>query len=67
MNEKWWLLVDILDTTLYCEKLCAWEVQTMGRYTMIDPNELKYFYKGLDIYVVNNLSFVSFTSRLTSY
>jgi hypothetical protein len=65
MNEKWWLLVDILDTMSYNEKLFAWEIESIGRYSMIDPNELKYFYKGLDIYVVNNLSFVSLISRLT--
>ena len=66
-NEKWWLLVDILDTEIYSEKLCAWKIQSIGRYSIIDPNEMKYFHKGLDIYVVNDQSYVSFTSRLTLY
>ncbi|CAF3429711.1 unnamed protein product [Rotaria socialis] len=27
-NEKWWLLVDILDTICYDEKLFAWQIQS---------------------------------------
>ncbi|CAF4340442.1 unnamed protein product [Rotaria sp. Silwood2] len=65
MKEKWWLLVDILNTISYDDKLFAWEIQSIGHYSMIDPYELIYYYKGLDIYVVNNLSFVSFITRLT--
>ena len=64
-NEKWWLLVDILDTICYDETLSAWQIQSTARYSLIDPNDLVYYHKGLDIYMVNNLSFVSFISRLT--
>ncbi|CAF1359965.1 unnamed protein product [Rotaria sp. Silwood1] len=62
-NEKWWLLVDILDTICYDEKLFAWQIQSLTRYSLIDPNDLVYYYKGLDIYMVNNLSFVTFISQ----
>ncbi|CAF3874615.1 unnamed protein product [Rotaria sp. Silwood1] len=62
-NEKWWLLVDILDTICYNEKLSAWQIQSLTRYSLIDPNDLVYYYKGLDIYMVNNLSFVTFISQ----
>ncbi|CAF1262315.1 unnamed protein product [Adineta ricciae] len=65
MKEKWWLLVDMLDTMSYNEKLFSWQIQSMDHYSIIDPRELKYYYKGLDVYVVNDLSFVSFVSRLT--
>ncbi|CAF3049853.1 unnamed protein product [Rotaria socialis] len=64
-NEKWWLLIDVLDTICYDEKLFAWQIQSTARYSLIDPNNLVYYHKGLDIYMVNNLSFVSFISRLT--
>ncbi len=57
-NEKWWLLVDILDTICYDEKLSAWQIQSTARYSLIDPNDLVYYHKGLDIYMVNNMSFV---------
>lgn len=66
-NEKWWLLTEILDTNSYCENLSAWKIETTGRYLMMDPNELKYFHKGLDIYCIDGLSYVSFVSRLTLY
>ncbi|CAF1395156.1 unnamed protein product [Adineta steineri] len=64
-KEKWWLLVDILNTICYDEKLSAWQIQSTTRYSLIDSNDLTYYHKGLDIYIVNNLSFVSFISRLT--
>ena len=64
-NEKWWLLFDVLDTISYDEKLSAWQIEYVARYSMIDPNDLVYYHKGLDIYMVKNLSFVSFISRLT--
>ncbi|CAF4644957.1 unnamed protein product, partial [Rotaria socialis] len=62
-NEKWWLLVDILDTICYDEKLFAWQIQSTARYSLIDPNALVYYHKELDIYMVKNLSFASFTSQ----
>lgn len=67
LNEKWWLLADILKTILYNENLFAWEVKCVDYYSILDPCQLKYFYKGLDIYHVKDSSFVSFTSRLTLY
>jgi hypothetical protein len=67
LNEKWWLLVDILNTILYNENLFAWEVKSVDRYSILDPCQLKYFHKGLDIYHVKDSSFVSFTGRLTLY
>ena len=67
LNEKWWLLADILDTVSYDEDIFAWEIRSVGRHSMLDPCQLKYYRKGIDNYHVNNSSFVSFTSRLTSY
>ncbi|CAF3601582.1 unnamed protein product [Rotaria socialis] len=67
MNEKWCLLVDLLNTLSCDEDLFAWKVKSVDRYSILDPSQLKYYYKGLDIYLVKGSSFVSFTSRLTSY
>ncbi|CAM4847096.1 unnamed protein product, partial [Rotaria magnacalcarata] len=62
-NEKWWLLVEIRDTICYDEKLFEWQIQSTARYSLVDPNALVYYHKRLDIYIVNNLSFVPFTSQ----
>lgn len=67
LSEKWWLFVDVLKTISYNENLSAWEIKSFNGYAILDPCQLKYFYKGLDIYHVGNASFVSFTSRLTLY
>lgn len=67
MNHKWWLLVDLLETICYNEDLCSWQLKSINNYSMLDPYGLKYYYKGLDIYELNNSSFVSFTARLTLY
>ncbi|CAF1512982.1 unnamed protein product [Adineta ricciae] len=67
VEEKWWLLVDLLETVAYNEEYFAWEIKSSDRYSIIDPCRLKYYYKGLDIYEVNHSSFVSFTARLTPY
>lgn len=67
MQEKWWLLADILNIVSYNEDLFAWEIKSMDCYSVLDPHESKYYHKGLDVYEVNNSSFVSFTARLTSY
>ncbi|CAF1430455.1 unnamed protein product [Adineta steineri] len=64
-KEKWWLLADILNTICCDENLSAWQIQSTTRYSLIDSNDLTYYHKGLDIYIVNNLSFISFISRLT--
>lgn len=66
-NEKWWLLVDLLETSTYDENLFAWEIKSIDRYNILDPSCLKYYYKGLDIYELNNSTFVTFTARLTLY
>jgi hypothetical protein len=66
-NEKWWLLVDVLTTVGYDENLFAWEIKSNDHYVMLDPHRLKYYHKGLDVYEANNASFVSFTTRLTSF
>jgi hypothetical protein len=67
MNLKWWLLVDMLKTVCYDEKLCAWEIKSFDHFSVVDPYLLTYYYKGLDIYELNNSSFISFTARLTMY
>lgn len=67
MDEKWWLFVDKLSTVSYNEELFAWEIESTDCYAILDPCQLKYYYKGLDVYRVNNSSFISFTARLTSY
>lgn len=66
-NEKWWLFVDNLRTISYDEELFAWEIKSFQNYSILDPCELTYIYKGLDVYEVKNSSFVSYTARLTSY
>ncbi|CAF4075472.1 unnamed protein product [Rotaria magnacalcarata] len=67
MNYKWWLFVDLLETTCYNERFCAWEIKSMNNYSILDPHRLRYFYKGLDIYELENSSFVLFNARLTLY
>ena len=67
LTEKWWLLADVLNTISYNEDLFAWEVESADRYLMLDPSQLRYYHKGMDIYQVNRCSFVSYTGRLTSY
>ena len=67
MNEKWWLLAEILNTVSYNEDLFAWELKSTDHYSMLDPCQLRYYHKGLDVYHVNNSSFVSYTNRLTLY
>ena len=66
MNIKWWLLVDMLQTICYDEKLYAWEIRSVDSFSVLDPYCLKYYYKGLDVYELNNSSFISFTARLTT-
>ncbi|CAF3427803.1 unnamed protein product [Rotaria socialis] len=66
-DQKWWLLVDILQTLSYNDMLCAWEIKSTDNYSILDPHHLKYYAKGLDIYELNNSSFVSFNARFTFY
>lgn len=64
-NYKWWFLLDLLETVCYNEKLCAWEILSKNDYAVIDPCHMKYYFKGLDIYELENTSVVSFNARLT--
>ncbi|CAF4188711.1 unnamed protein product [Rotaria sp. Silwood2] len=66
-KEKWWLLIDMLQTISYNEELFAWQIQSTDCFSIIDPYELKYHHKGLDVYTVNQLSIVCYNSRLTLY
>jgi hypothetical protein len=43
MNEKWWLLVDMLDTVLYDEELFGWEIKSIDCYSIFDPFQLRYY------------------------
>jgi hypothetical protein len=65
LTHKWWLLVDILTTVGYDDKLCAWEIKSMDKFVILDPSSMKYYHKALDIYEVDNSTFVTFTARLT--
>ncbi|CAF1502731.1 unnamed protein product [Adineta ricciae] len=67
LTHKWWLLVDVLTTAGYDDKLCAWEIKSMDKFRILDPNSMKYYLKGLDVYEIDNSTFVTFTARLTSY
>jgi hypothetical protein len=66
-KEKWWLVVDLLETVRYDEDLFAWELKTNEDFSLFDPCQLKYYHKGLDYYELNNSTYVSFTTRLTAY
>jgi hypothetical protein len=67
MSQKWWLLVDKLMTMHFHDLLCAWEVQTTNSYFILDPDELIYYHKALDVYELNNSSFVFLSSKITSW
>ena len=64
---KWMLLIDQLRTKCYNDDLCAWEMETIGDFSLIDPQQLSYFHKGLDIYDVNRSSYVCLNSRLANW
>lgn len=66
-KEKWWLIIELLETVAYDENLFAWELKSSNRFSIFDPCELNYYHKGLDFYLVNNSTYVSFAVRLTSY
>jgi hypothetical protein len=67
MGQKWWLLVDMLETISYHNSLCAWEIRSTDAFSLIDPYTLKYWHKAMDVYELNNSSYVSFSARLTSW
>jgi hypothetical protein len=66
-EEKWWLVLDMLKIVGYDENLFAWEIKSIDKYIIADPHDLKFYYKGLDVYELNNASFVTFTTRLTRF
>lgn len=66
-NGKWWLVVERLETIKFDDNLFAWQLNASGCFSILDPCELRIFYKGLDCYQANNSTYVSFTSRLTSH
>ena len=66
-KEKWWLIFELLETIAYDENLFAWELKSSNRFSIFDPCQLNYYHKGLDLYSVNNSTYVCFTVRLTSY
>lgn len=59
--------MESLETLTYDENLFAWEIKSVDRYKILDPSDLKYYYKPLDIYQLNNSSFITFTCRFTLY
>ena len=38
--------MEILDTISYNEEFSAWEIKSTGYYSINDPCQLKYYYKG---------------------
>jgi hypothetical protein len=67
VKTEWVLIIDRLQTKFYNNGLCAWEIETMDDLDLVYPQHLKYFHKGLDVYVVNQSSYVSLSSRLTNW
>ncbi|CAF4086295.1 unnamed protein product, partial [Adineta steineri] len=37
INQKWWLLMDLLNTIAYNKDLFAWEIKSIDHYSIIDP------------------------------
>ncbi|CAF1058741.1 unnamed protein product [Adineta steineri] len=38
IDQKWWLLMDLLNTIAYNEDLFAWEIKSIDHYSIIDPS-----------------------------
>ncbi len=57
----------MLKTIGYDDKWCAWEIQFVDDFFILDPYSLKYYLTGLDIYQIDNSTSVTFTARLTLY
>ena len=66
-NEKWWLIVELLETIGFDDNLFAWQLKTTDRFSILDPYQVRYYHKGLDCYRVNHFTYVSFTSRPTRH
>lgn len=67
VENLWILLIDLLETHSYSEDLCAWRITTNQNLSLIDPAQISYLHKGLDVYHVNQLSYISLTSKLTKW
>lgn len=67
IQKEWLLLMDRLQTVCYNDHLCAWKIETNEDLSLIDPQRLKYLHKGLDVYHVDQSSYVSLVSRLTDW
>lgn len=67
VQTSWMLLVDHVRTKCYHDDLCAWEIETLDDFALVDPRRLKYFHKGLDVYEINRSSYVCIGSRLTNW
>lgn len=67
VQMQWMLFVDRLRIKRYDEDLCVWELETVEDLSLVHPRDLKYFHKGLDIYEVNQRTYVSLSSRLTNW
>ena len=66
-QDEWLLLMDRLKTVSYNDLLCAWNVETNEDFFIIEPQQLKYYHKGLDIYLIDGISYVSPISKLTDW
>jgi hypothetical protein len=67
VHMQWMLFIDRLRTKRYDDDFCAWEVETIEHFSLVRPKELKYFHKGLDVYEINQSTYVSLSSRLTNW
>lgn len=65
IEGQWRLVIELLETVEYNEYLCAWELKATDDFAVFDPCHLVYHHKGLDIYQLNDSSYVSFMARLT--
>lgn len=66
-DTQWMLLADHLITKSYNDHLCAWEIETVHNLSFIDSQHLTFHHRGLDIYYVNQSSYVCLSSRLTNW
>ena len=67
VKTDWIFILDRLRTNFYNGDLCAWEIETEEEFALLSPQQLKYFHKGLDVYVVDQSSYVSLSSRMTGW
>ncbi|CAF1390626.1 unnamed protein product [Didymodactylos carnosus] len=67
INTNWVLIIEYLTTELFDCHLSAYELTATGILKAISPNDIEYYHKPLDIYLVNGVSFVSLSSRVTKH